>query len=173
MQKQENNILVLNKSYMPIGRTDFQRAIILIILDKAKSIKDSDTEINSPNFSIKIPEAIVLTDCNIFLKSTEGKPTKKKIFQRDGNRCQYCFDSRKEKLTIDHIYPQSRFEELKKKYNLDYDKNSFENVVTCCKDCNLRKDNKTLEELGWPQVKPRSYNGLNFDWEKLFDMGIT
>lgn len=166
----ESNILVLNKSYVPIGKTDYQRAIVLIILGKAKSIKDSDNEVKSPNFSIKIPEAIVLTDCNVFLKNTEGRPTKKKVFQRDNFKCCYCSENRREKLTIDHVYPQSRFEDLKKKYNLDYEKGSWANVVTCCKDCNLRKDNKTLEELDWPPIKVNTYSGLAFDWEKLFDM---
>ena len=39
----ESNILVLNKSYMPIGKTDWERAIVLMVLGKANSVIDSDS----------------------------------------------------------------------------------------------------------------------------------
>jgi 5-methylcytosine-specific restriction endonuclease McrA len=41
------------------------------------------------------------------------------------------------KLTIDHVIPKSRGGD-----------NTWENMVTCCFDCNSRKGSKTPEEAG-------------------------
>lgn len=168
----ESNILVLNKSYMPIGKTDWERAIVLMVLGKANSVIDSDLEIHSPNITIKIPKAIVLTDCNVFIKQTQGKPTRKRVLALYSNTCVYCGDQRKEKLTVDHIMPKSRFVELKKKFNLDYEWDDMENLACACRDCNTRKDNKTLDELGWPPITAKPHNNLTFEWSKLYDLGL-
>jgi 5-methylcytosine-specific restriction endonuclease McrA len=165
-----SSILVLNKSYVPIGKTDMERSIVLIILGKARSIKDSDVEIRSPNFSIKVPEAIVLTDCNLFIKHTQGKPTKKRVLALYKNTCVFCGDSRKDRITLDHLYPRSRFKELKEQFNLDFDVDDLENTVAACRDCNVRKGDKTLDELGWPPITAKPHSDLTFDWSKLWDL---
>ena len=46
-------------------------------------------------------------------------------------------EQNKTKLTIDHVIPKSKG-----------GSNSWQNLVTCCKSCNIKKDNKTLEEVG-------------------------
>ena len=50
-------------------------------------------------------------------------------------KCVYC--NSKNELTIDHVIPKSRG-----------GKNTWENLVTCCKKCNAKKDNKTPKEAG-------------------------
>lgn len=64
--------------------------------------------------------------------------TNRNLFGRDRFICAYCGDHcRSDKATRDHIVPVSRG-----------GKNNWMNVVTACKSCNSRKDNKLLEETG-------------------------
>ena len=60
------------------------------------------------------------------------------IYARDRFVCQY--DGRRyatEDLTFDHVVPRSRG-----------GRTSWENIVTCCVDCNARKANRTPPEAG-------------------------
>jgi hypothetical protein len=58
------------------------------------------------------------------------------LYARDRYLCAYCGEEFPEwKLTIDHVYPQSRG-----------GKNIWQNCVTACKPCNHGKANKTPEE---------------------------
>lgn len=62
------------------------------------------------------------------------------IFRRDRHLCAYCGQKfRESELTKDHIYPVSRGGE-----------DTFTNLISSCKVCNGRKDNKTPEEAGMP-----------------------
>ena len=54
---------------------------------------------------------------------------------RDQFRCGYCGTKA---TTIDHIMPRSRG-----------GGHSWENCVACCANCNHRKADKLLSELGW------------------------
>jgi 5-methylcytosine-specific restriction endonuclease McrA len=58
------------------------------------------------------------------------------LFRRDHHMCAYCgdiFETRD--LTRDHVHPKSRG-----------GSNAWENSVTACKSCNMKKANKTPEE---------------------------
>jgi len=66
--------------------------------------------------------------------------TNKKLFARDQNLCLYCGDEFPTTLlTRDHVHPTSRG-----------GKDTWDNVVTACKACNSRKDDKTPEEANMP-----------------------
>lgn len=60
------------------------------------------------------------------------------LFNRDGNMCAYCGHTfSRVKLTRDHVIPQSK-----------KGPDVWENVVTCCFDCNQRKGSHMLEDSG-------------------------
>lgn len=79
------------------------------------------------------------------------KPTRKKVYERDGFACVYC--GRKDgeytpvesasdgELSIDHVIPKTRG-----------GSNEISNLVTACMPCNNHKNNRTPEEAGlnWP-----------------------
>ena len=56
------------------------------------------------------------------------------LFARDGWRCVYC-GTASQRLTLDHVIPRSRGGD-----------STWENVVTACAPCNLRKGDRTPEE---------------------------
>ena len=57
------------------------------------------------------------------------------VVARDGYRCQYCGDHAR--LTIDHVIPRSRG-----------GSSQWDNIVTACAPCNLRKGNRLPHEAG-------------------------
>lgn len=104
----------------------------------------------------------------IRLKNYVNKPYKKipltrqNIFKRDGFSCGYCSSTRN--LTLDHVIPKSKG-----------GGNSWENLVTCCRSCNIKKEDKKPEEVGLKlNYKLTTPNGItlllkthkvNEDWQ--------
>ena len=132
-----NSVLVLNSDYSPINICDGRRAIVLLLKQKAHFITDK---------VIRLLDYIRLP----YKKLMENRPTRNLIMKRDGYKCLYCGAT--ENLTLDHIMPQSRGGE-----------NSWENLVTCCGSCNVKKGNRTPEEAKMPLLKEvkRPYNKLH------------
>ena len=113
-------ILVLNASYEPLNFTNWRRAVVLLIKNKAQAL--GKRVIRLVNY-IKIP----------YKKIMQNKPSRAMIYKRDGHKCQYCGSTRN--LTIDHIFPTSKGGD-----------NTWENLVVACMPCNTRKGDKLLEE---------------------------
>ncbi len=64
--------------------------------------------------------------------------TNKRLFRRDGGMCLYCGDYLYDyELTRDHVIPVSRG-----------GADTWENVVTACRECNHYKADKLLDEIG-------------------------
>ena len=64
--------------------------------------------------------------------------SRKNLMLRDGHQCQYCARTPMvRELNIDHVLPRSRG-----------GPDSWENLVTACRVCNLRKGRRTPEEAG-------------------------
>lgn len=60
--------------------------------------------------------------------------SRRAVFGRDGNRCQYCGGPAE---SIDHVLPRSKGGQ-----------HSWDNVVACCRSCNVRKGDRTPIEAG-------------------------
>ena len=131
-------ILVLNNSYEPINITNWKRAIVLLIKQKAQAL--SSRVIRLVNY-IRIP----------FARIVAQTPSRAMIYKRDGNKCQYCGSTRS--LTIDHVIPRSKGGD-----------DSWENLVVACASCNVKKGDKLLEQLNMKLArKPFApYNKFQF-----------
>ena len=131
------SILVLNADYTPINITNLKRAFNLIYKGKAEIIKHN---IISPIVTelrkYKRPTIIRLLRY-ISIPFRKVNLNRQNIFRRDKFQCVYCGEKTKNKLTIDHVIPKSKG-----------GNNTWQNLVTCCKSCNIKKDDKTLEEVG-------------------------
>ena len=70
--------------------------------------------------------------------------TRRNIYQRDNNTCQYCRQPFPlSKLTLDHVIPKSRG-----------GGKSWNNLVASCMKCNQRKGNRLPKEAGMQLLKP-------------------
>lgn len=129
--------LKLDLTYRPVGVIDCLEALVLCIVGKATAVEEYDEEVNSPSLSFKIPSVIVLKNVVKFMN--QGlRPTRSNIIWRDHNKCQYCTcDFTTSELTLDHVVPRSRG-----------GKNTWTNLVACCKKCNQAKRDRTPEEAG-------------------------
>ena len=115
-------ILVLNASYEPINFTNWKRAIILILKEKAQRL--SARVIRLVNY-IKLPIEKIMAN----------KPSRQMVYKRDDHMCQYCGSIKN--LTIDHVIPRSKGGQ-----------DTWENMVVACMPCNTHKGDKTPEEWG-------------------------
>jgi 5-methylcytosine-specific restriction endonuclease McrA len=155
-------VLVLNRSWVAVNVATVRRALILLYCDVARVVLPEDYStysfgewlevsarsngngngngnghIHSARLRICVPEVIVLADFNgRFAK--EVRCTRRHIFERDGNVCQYCGRKREPReLTLDHVVPRSRG-----------GSSSWENIVIACLDCNSRKGDRLPQESG-------------------------
>lgn len=129
-------ILVLNADYSPLNLTTSKRALLLILKGKAEIIQNDSTYYRSEKLIYQKPLIIRLLNY-IKNKIKTFKVNRIRVYRRDQYECAYC--GSKKQLTIDHIIPKSRD-----------GKNSWENLITCCLPCNLKKGDRTPEEAGMP-----------------------
>ena len=126
------SVLVLNSLYQPINITSIIRGFNLVYLGKAEILEVVPIPIVTENSSYKRPSVIRLINYTPF-KYRKSYFNRKNVFIRDNYECIYCGSTTN--LTIDHVLPSSRG-----------GKNTWLNMVTCCKICNAKKDNRTPEE---------------------------
>ncbi len=128
--------LVLNKDFRPIGIMPWQKALGLYFRGKAEIVEEyEDREIRSVSLTIKMPSVVRLVHW-IRNKTAGLRFNKANVYYRDKGLCQYCTRSiTKAKATYDHVMPKSRG-----------GLTNWNNIVTCCTDCNHRKDCRTPEE---------------------------
>jgi 5-methylcytosine-specific restriction endonuclease McrA len=131
-----SHVLVLNASYEPLNVTSVRRAHVLVYKGKAEIVEHLAKPLRSAAKDFVWPHVIRLVSYVRVPKSVQRKISRRALFARDGWRCQYC-GAEGGKMTLDHVLPRSRGGE-----------SIWENVVTSCAPCNLRKGNRTIEEAG-------------------------
>ncbi len=137
-------ILMLNSSYLPIKTITWQRTMSLLFLDKIEIISSyEDWFISSSTKKFNVPCVVRLKNFQELQKQQGFKFSRNNIFKRDNFYCLYCGAQFKEsKLTIDHVIPKSLGGDT-----------SWENIVSCCKDCNKLKSNKTPQQAKMKLLK--------------------
>lgn len=153
-----NQVLVLNKSWLPITVVSIQKAIQLLYRGHARAVdtqeyyvstwdewvskyaistKDSVEEpenyIRTSSLHVRKPLVITLSTFNGFPKKSIAY-SRRALYRRDNNTCQYCGTKLGlNNLTIDHVVPVSKG-----------GKTSWDNCVIACRPCNSRKGNNLL-----------------------------
>ena len=133
-------VLLLNSSYEPLNIVNAKKAIIMMLLDKVDYVEKTNIFINSVNSKFLLP-SIVKLKSYIYIKKRKLSLTRKNIFIRDNYICQYC-NKTNGQLTIDHVIP---------KYKGGRD--SWENLVSACSSCNLKKGDRFVEDLNMKLLK--------------------
>ena len=152
--------LVLNAdyrplSYYPLSLWSWQDSIKSVFLDRVSIVSYYDRTVRSPSFSMKLPSVIALK--SFIRPQSNPNFTRFNVFLRDKFSCQYC-DSKNE-LTFDHLLPRSKG-----------GKTDWNNVVTACSSCNVKKGGRLLKNSGmtlnqWPYqptTEDLHKNGKNF-----------
>ena len=140
-----NPALVLNAdyrplSYYPLSLWSWQDAIKAVFLDRVNIIAEYEHSVSSPSYSMKLPSVVCLK--SYVQPSRFPAFTRFNVFLRDRFECQYC--SSDDDLTFDHVTPRALGGQT-----------TWENVVTACAPCNLRKGSKLPKQAGmFPNQKP-------------------
>ena len=155
--------LVLNAdfrplSYYPLSLCSWQDTVKSVFLNRVSIIERYNKEVHSPSLTFKLPSVIALKDYVM----PQRKPafTRFNVFLRDNFTCQYChvkFSANE--LTFDHLVPRCL-----------RGKTSWNNVVSACTNCNLKKGRRLLKftemKLLKNPIRPSSIhlqnNGRNF-----------
>lgn len=142
--------LVLNADFRPLttyplSLWSWQDAVKAVFHDRVSLVETYEKEIHSPSFKMKIPSVIALREYLHLDKPPAF--SRMNIFLRDGFKCQYCGEKfHTSELTFDHLKPKSKGGGL-----------NWNNIVTACSCCNLKKGNKSLEASGLKLLnKPRT-----------------
>jgi 5-methylcytosine-specific restriction endonuclease McrA len=157
-------VLVLNASYEPLHVCSIKRAITLMQYGVAEVLENSSDVVRSPSTVMPVPSVIRLKR---YIRRPRIHPipfSRRNVMRRDFFTCQYC--GAKHELTLDHVIPRSKGGQ-----------HGWDNVVTACRDCNQKKGDRLVDEIGMPlRTRPKAPNFSMYayghiadvqpDWEK-------
>ena len=129
------HVLVLNASFEPLNVCSLRRAHVLVFKGKAEIIEELELPLRSAAGRFSRPHVIRLLAYVRVPRIVQRKISRRALFARDGWRCVYC-GTASARLTLDHVIPKSRGGD-----------SVWENVVTSCAPCNLRKGNRLPHEI--------------------------
>lgn len=127
-------VLVLNANYEPLNVCTTKRAMGLIFSGKAEMIENGRGYVKTVRRDYPRP-SVIRIGYMIKRPRPRVRLSKREVFRRDGYTCQYC-GTRSGRLTLDHVVPRH----LGGRYE-------WENLVTACASCNLRKGGRPLEQV--------------------------
>lgn len=143
------NVLLLNASDEPLAVVSLKRAVGLMLADKADVIRPAaDRALRSVHREIPMPSVIRLRYyVNVPHRTVAW--SRVNVLRRDHFNCQYCGHKLTAgEATIDHVVSQSRCKKMK------IDANTWINTVACCRRCQKRKGDKSMEETGMKFFNP-------------------
>jgi 5-methylcytosine-specific restriction endonuclease McrA len=135
-------VLVLNATYEPLNVCSLRRACVLLLKSKAELIDALERPLRSASASLPYPVVIRLLSYVRRPRAAARRITRRAVFARDGHSCQYC-GVEGVRLTVDHVLPRSRG-----------GPSSWDNAVTACAPCNLRKGDRSLQQAGMELPHP-------------------
>jgi len=167
-------ILKLNSSYFPVALADYREVIKNIFSGSAfpldidysegedgeltiesmlpvkewsewrkLPVRDYDDCLGTTSEPVRLPPIVICSSYNKIKFQKVVFPTNRNIWNRDENICQYTGNKlNRSQLSVDHVIPTSRGGE-----------DTWLNKVTCDRDLNSRKGDKTPEEAGLKLIK--------------------
>jgi 5-methylcytosine-specific restriction endonuclease McrA len=145
-------VLLLNRYFEPVQVTTAKRAFVLLYggaghaldeggeaydftLWRSLPVRDHDDALPIVGGTLRVPRVLHLHRYDRTPRATV-RLTRRNLMLRDAHQCQYCGKRPPvRELNIDHVLPRSRG-----------GGDSWENLVTACRVCNLRKGWRTPDE---------------------------
>jgi len=138
--------LIIDRTYMARAIVNVERAFTIVYKGNAEVIEEYDEYFKlSKSNKLKIAKPSIIKVFSYVNVPYHKVPiTKQNVYKRDNHTCVYCGCKNRQTLTIDHVIPKSKG-----------GKDTFENMVTACFDCNNEKDSLDVEEWGKPHPNPK------------------
>ncbi|MEV0532854.1 HNH endonuclease [Kitasatospora sp. NPDC050463] len=129
------NTLVLNASYEPLTTVSLQRAVVLVLQDKAVVEQAHPLRsIRGTGVCVPVPRVIRLQRYVRVPFRQQAPWSRRGVLVRDQHLCAYCGHRA---TTVDHLQPRSRG-----------GADSWLNTVAACAEDNQRKADRTPEQAG-------------------------
>lgn len=128
----KHEVLLLNANYEPLNVCNLRRAVTLIILGKAEVIEDTGAAYLTSCGEHTTP-SVVRMRYQVRRPIPRLRLSRHSILARDKYECQYCGSTRD--LTLDHVIPR-----------WVGGPHTWDNLVACCRRCNLKKGDKTPQQ---------------------------
>ncbi|ATW47831.1 HNH endonuclease [Streptomyces xantholiticus] len=129
--------LVLNASFEPLSTVTLNRAVVLVLQDKAV-VEQSHPALRVRAAAVDLPVPRVIRLCRyVRVPFRRQAPwSRRGVLVRDQHRCAYCG---RRATTVDHVVPKSHG-----------GADSWLNTVASCAEDNHRKADRTPEQAGMP-----------------------
>ncbi len=127
------DVLLLNHNYEPLNVCNLRRAITLLLLGKADVLHHREEPLYTAGGSLDAP-SVMKMKYPVRRPMPELRLSRHSVLARDGYVCQYC-GVRGRELTIDHVVPR-----------WVGGPHSWDNLVACCRRCNLKKGDRTPQQ---------------------------
>jgi 5-methylcytosine-specific restriction endonuclease McrA len=127
--------LVLNASFEPLSTVSLNRAVVLVLQDKAV-VEQAHPELRMRGAAVDIPAPRVIRLCR-YVKvpfRRQAPWSRRGVLVRDRHRCAYCGGRA---TTVDHVLPRAQG-----------GADSWLNTVAACATDNHRKADRTPEQAG-------------------------
>ncbi|MEZ0070307.1 5-methylcytosine-specific restriction endonuclease McrA [Streptacidiphilus sp. MAP12-20] len=127
--------LVLNATYEPLAAVTLQRAVVLVLQDKAVvEHAHPERRVRGRTVEIPMPRVVRLKRYVRVPFRQQAAWSRRGVLARDNFRCAYCG---RRATTVDHVLPRSRG-----------GADSWLNTVAACAADNHRKADRTPEQAG-------------------------
>ncbi|MER7350179.1 HNH endonuclease [Streptomyces aurantiacus] len=132
--------LVLNASFEPLSTVTLNRAVVLVLQDKAV-VEQSHPALRVRAATVELPVPRVIRLCRyVRVPFRRRAPwSRRGVLVRDQHRCAYCG---RRATTVDHVVPRSQG-----------GADSWLNTVASCAMDNHRKADRTPEQAGMPLLR--------------------
>ncbi|MBT2476998.1 HNH endonuclease [Streptomyces sp. ISL-94] len=132
--------LVLNASFEPLSTVTLNRAVVLVLQDKAV-VEQSHPDLRVRAATMDLPMPRVIRLCRyVRVPFRRHAPwSRRGVLVRDQHRCAYCG---KRATTVDHVLPRAQG-----------GGDTWLNTVASCAEDNHRKAARTPEEAGMPLLR--------------------
>ncbi|MFF1697538.1 HNH endonuclease [Streptomyces sp. NPDC058257] len=132
--------LVLNASFEPLSTVTLNRAVVLVLNDKAV-VEEAHPGLRVRAAAVEIPVPRVIRLCRyVRVPFRRRAPwSRRGVLVRDQHRCAYCG---RRATTVDHVVPRAQG-----------GADSWLNTVASCAMDNHRKADRTPEEAGMPLLR--------------------
>ena len=158
--------LVIDSSFMARSIISTERAFVISYKGNAEVIAEHPETFGLVNPALEIFKPSIIRVYKYVKQNIQKVPlTRENVYRRDNFECVYCGNSNQKLLTLDHVIPQSKGGQ-----------DSWDNLVTACRQCNGEKADLTLEEYGKEIPEPKRPHYLMLlktihhipqEWEKF------
>lgn len=166
------HVLLLDVDYRPMKIIPWQRAMTLLLEEKAMMVADYVGQVVR-TVALQFERPAVVRMLEAARGTVRIRFNRFNVLARDRFTCQYCGDRPRKngrvdlgRLTVDHVIPRAQAvaNRVRGVHGASIPVTCWENVVACCSACNGQKDDRTPAQAGMtlraPPAAPSAWSAL-------------